>query len=55
MTEKGIISLCCVSIFAWTFQAIFAVHFLAFAFLAATPVGQRMRHDKNKEKKRLRL
>jgi hypothetical protein len=34
MTEKEIISQCYLSIFAWIFPAISAVHFLAFAFLA---------------------
>jgi len=36
MTEKEIISLCCLSTIAWTFPATSAVHFLAFAFLATT-------------------
>ena len=36
MTEKEIISLCCLSTSAWIFPAISAVHFLAFVFLAIT-------------------
>jgi len=36
MTEKEITSLCYLSIFAWIFPTILAVHFLAFAFLAIT-------------------
>ena len=36
MTEKEIKSLCCLPTFAWTFPATWAVHFLAFAFLATT-------------------
>jgi hypothetical protein len=36
MTEKEIKSLCRLSIFAWTFPATSAEHFLAFAFMVTT-------------------
>ena len=36
ITKKDIISMCCLSSFAWIFPTILAVHFLAFAFLAIT-------------------
>ena len=36
MTKKDIISMCCLSSFAWIFPTILAVHFFALAFLVIT-------------------